>query len=432
MYSGQNSKMSSKSNSKFLGQVLVLLKGNTVAQIIPVIITPIITRLYSIESIGALAVFVSLSSIIAALSPAGLEQAVVLAHSNRRANRVILIAGMSVLIFSLLSLIIITIVKLAVPDNRLLIELNKFIWMIPIASALMASTNIINQYHLRYSELKKISNGVILKFTSLGVIQIGLGLLAKVESGLVWGRISSNIAQFLFVARNLNVKNFRSSRNEMVATLKRYKKFPIFTVWGTFANISAIYIVSVLIANYYSIKEAGAFALMQRVLVIPIFFIGQAFGQIYYKHIVAERHKTGFGLKSYRNAIALLSISGVVIFVPLYFFGIDFIDVFLGGKVEDISTYVKILAPMFFIRYIANPLSMTLNAFERQELNMIWQVTLFASIVAVFLVSNLLNYDLTQLLRIYSVVVSIMYTIQIVLSFKIACTPPSSQSTVLS
>ena len=87
---------------------------------------------------------------------------------------------------------------------------------------------------------------------------------------------------------------------------------------------------------------------------------------------------------------------------------------------------------MFFIRYIANPLSMTLNAFERQELNMIWQVTLFASIVAVFLVSNLLNYDLTQLLRIYSVVVSIMYTIQIVLSFKIACTPPSSQSTVLS
>ncbi|MBT4036281.1 MAG: oligosaccharide flippase family protein [Candidatus Marinimicrobia bacterium] len=424
--------MSSKSNSKFLGQVLVLLKGNTVAQIIPVIITPIITRLYSIESIGALAVFVSLSSIIAALSPAGLEQAVVLAHSNRRANRVILIAGMSVLIFSLLSLIIITIVKLAVPDNRLLIELNKFIWMIPIASALMASTNIINQYHLRYSELKKISNGVILKFTSLGVIQIGLGLLAKVESGLVWGRISSNIAQFLFVARNLNVKNFRSSRNEMVATLKRYKKFPIFTVWGTFANISAIYIVSVLIANYYSIKEAGEFALMQRVLVIPIFFIGQAFGQIYYKHIVAERHKTGFGLKSYRNAIALLSISGVVIFVPLYFFGIDFIDVFLGGKVEDISTYVKILAPMFFIRYIANPLSMTLNAFERQELNMIWQVTLFASIVAVFLVSNLLNYDLTQLLRIYSVVVSIMYTIQIVLSFKIACTPPSSQSTVLS
>ena len=417
--------MRSKSYSNFLSQVLVLLKGNTVAQIIPIIITPIITRLYSIESIGALAVFVSMSSIIAALSPAGLEQAVVLANSHRRANRVVLIAGISVVIFSLISWLLITFFKTVAPSNRLLVELDKFVWLIPVASALMASTNILNQYHLRHSALKNISNGIILKFTSLGIIQVGLGLLTKIESGLVWGRISSNMAQFLFVSRSLKIKNFRSSRFEMIATLKRYKKFPIFTVWGTFANISAIYIVSVLIANFYSIREAGEFALMQRVLVIPIFFIGQAFGQIYYKHIIAERYKTGSGLKSYRNAIVLLSISGMMIFIPLYFFGIDFIDMFLGGKVEDISIYVKILAPMFLIRYIANPLSMTLNAFERQELNMVWQGALFASIIAVFFISNLLNYDLPQLLRIYSVVVSFMYTIQIGLSFKIACTQPN-------
>lgn len=421
--------MGSKSYSKFMGQVLVLLKGNTVAQIIPIIITPIITRIYSIEAIGALAVFVSISSIMAALSPAGLEQAVVLANSNRRANRVVLIAGISVLIFSLVSIILITLFKILIPANRLLIELDVFVWMIPIASALLALTNVLNQYHLRHTELKKIANGVILKFTSLGIIQIGLGLLARIDSGLIWGRISSNVSQFLYVVRKLKLKDFRSSRNEMMSTLKRYRKFPIFTVWGTFANISAIYIVSVLIANFYSIKEAGEFALMQRVLVIPIFFIGQAFGQIYYKYLIAERHKTGFGLKSYRNAIVLLSFSGMIIFIPLYVFGIDFIDVFLGGKVEDVSIYVKILAPMFFIRFIANPLSMTLNAFERQELNMIWQVALFVSIVAIFYVSNRLNFELTKLLGIYSVVVSFMYTIQIALSFKIACTRPNPPAT---
>ncbi len=420
--------MGSKSYSKFLSQLLVLLRGNTVAQIIPIIITPIITRIYSIEAIGALAVFVSLSSIIAALSPAGLEQAVVLANSNRRANRVVLIAGMSVLLFLLISLALITLFKFLIPANKLLIELDVFVWLIPVASALLASTNILNQYHLRHTELKKISNGVILKFTSLGIIQIGLGILARIETGLIWGRISSNIAQFLYVSRKLRLKDFRSSRKEMFATLKRFRKFPIFTVWGTFANISAIYIVSVLIANFYSIKEAGEFALMQRVLVIPIFFIGQAFGQIYYKSLVAERHTTGSGQKSYRNAIVLLSISGMIIFIPLYLFGIEFIDVFLGGRVEDISIYVKILTPMFFIRYIANPLSMTLNAFERQELNMIWQGALFASILAVFYVSNRLNYELTQLLGIYSVVVSFMYTTQIALSFKIACTKPNPQA----
>ena len=116
----------------------------------------------------------------------------------------------------------------------------------------------------------------------------------------------------------------------------------------------------------------------------------------------------------------ILTLVGLVIFVPLYFWGQKAIGIFLGGKVESIDIYLKILIPMFFIRFVANPLGHTLNAFERQELNMLWQVLLLFSVIGIFTFSNIFQFSLTESLVLYSIGVSTMYIIQVVMDFRVA------------
>ena len=179
--------------SKPLRQLFILMRGNSIAQIIPILITPIITRLYSIEELGALAVFVALSSILAALSPAGLEQAILLPKSNRRAYRVMTVSLFSVMLVTTIVLFVFGLIYLINPSIRIVQQLGFLFWLIPISSTLLALINIVNQMQLRLSRISIISNGVILKFVSLGLIQVLWGWIVKYGAGLIYGRIISNI-----------------------------------------------------------------------------------------------------------------------------------------------------------------------------------------------------------------------------------------------
>jgi len=343
-----------------------------------------------------------------------------LPKSDRRADRVASLAFSSIMILSIISLLIIWILKISSTSFQAVQELGVYIWLIPFAAASLASTNVINQINLRSDHIAQISNGMLVKSLSLAVVQIGLGLSKVLESGLIWGRLASHFFQLVFVAKKLDISRLVSNSKELRETLIRYRKFPLFNTWGAFANISAIYMVPVLIAHYYSISLAGEFALMQRVLVVPVFFIGQAFGQIYYRNLIQEKNQTGTGKRTYMFSFAILMLAGIIIFLPIRLWGVELIDTFLGGKVQNLTMYVKILTPMFFIRFVASPLSFTLNAFERQELNMVWQISLFLFIIIAFLVAKAMLFELDMLLKLYSSIVAIMYVIQIALSFSVA------------
>ena len=74
--------------SHFSRDVLTIFTGATIAQIIPVLVSPVITRLYGPADFGLLAVFTSITSIIAVIVCLRYESAIVLASSDEEAANV--------------------------------------------------------------------------------------------------------------------------------------------------------------------------------------------------------------------------------------------------------------------------------------------------------------------------------------------------------
>ena len=64
--------------SQFARNVITLMMGTTVAQAIPVAISPILTRIYSPEEFGFFALFISISSIFGAIVNGRYEMAIML------------------------------------------------------------------------------------------------------------------------------------------------------------------------------------------------------------------------------------------------------------------------------------------------------------------------------------------------------------------
>jgi len=67
-----------KPKSDFSKNVLVLMTGTTIAQAIPIAISPILTRLYSPEDFGVFALFVAITSVFGSVANGRYDLAIML------------------------------------------------------------------------------------------------------------------------------------------------------------------------------------------------------------------------------------------------------------------------------------------------------------------------------------------------------------------
>ena len=78
--------------------ILTLMSGTVLAQAIPIAITPILSRIYTEEDFGILAIYVSIATIVSVIATGRYEMAILLPREDEDA---INIAALSMLIVSL-------------------------------------------------------------------------------------------------------------------------------------------------------------------------------------------------------------------------------------------------------------------------------------------------------------------------------------------
>ena len=74
-----------KPKSEFSKNVLTLMTGTTIAQAIPIAISPILTRIYTPEDFGVLALFVAITSIFGSIANGRYELAIMLPKKDENA-----------------------------------------------------------------------------------------------------------------------------------------------------------------------------------------------------------------------------------------------------------------------------------------------------------------------------------------------------------
>lgn len=68
--------------SDFAKNVITLMTGTTIAQAIPIAISPILTRIYAPEDFGVFALYMAIASIFAVIATGRYEMAIMLPHEE--------------------------------------------------------------------------------------------------------------------------------------------------------------------------------------------------------------------------------------------------------------------------------------------------------------------------------------------------------------
>ena len=199
-----------KVRSEFTRNVLTLMTGTTVAQIIPIAISPILTRIYMPEDFGLLALYLAISGVISVAATGRYEMAIILPKENSIAIQLILISVSILIIFVLGSVLFTTV-------GYFIYGYNPIYLTIPIMVAFLGTNNALDKFNNRIKNYKMMSYQRITKTSAESVVNILCGTIFSLKQGLILGSIIGNLSSFLLMLH----KNYTILKRVFEKTAKR-------------------------------------------------------------------------------------------------------------------------------------------------------------------------------------------------------------------
>lgn len=396
--------------SKDYKNILTLMSGTTISQVIPIIATIFIARLYSGYEFGEIELFLKLSSFLVVISTLRYELAIPLPKLDKHAFYLFHFSLRWNLIFMVLTQVLLVLAFYFLNPFLGEYEFSNLYLFLPVYVFLMAFSSQAENWFLRKELFKQLSYAKVANAFGNNVLKIGLGLLSVGSIGLIFGNIIGFIIGGLFFLPE-TLRAF--SRNERTETTKKarwvsaksFRDFPF--VNAPHAIIEAVkeILVVVLFTLYYGIEIVGFYYFALKIIRIPISLIGIAFAQVFYKNaadLISEKKS----IKKYvlKNARDLFLIS-IVPTIVLLLFGDKLFEIAFGSEWVFAGKLAQINAPVLLIIFISSPLSRLPMLLNQQRwfflISMINNVFVLGAILVGF---NLLKFGFENLWILLTVV----------------------------
>lgn len=392
--------------NKFIGDSFLMILSSGIAQVILIITTPIITRLYSPTEFGEFTIFSNIAMILIPIINARYDLLIVNTKNDRSAN---ILSQISFLISLLILLILIPIFAISawLYPNFIL----DFIFII-IMLFLVSLTNIFTNYLNKERKYKVLSLINVFRAGSMALLQIIFGLLALGSLGLIIGFSLSYIAGITLGYKTFK-KHFNIVRDkeETKALFLENKNQLVYSTPSILLNSLSFSVVVFFIGILYTNTEVGIYGMAIRVLGIPVTIISLGLSKIFMQQ--ANDYYIEHG--NFRNLLlkfsSILVIVSIILYVPLYLFSEELVNILLGHSWVDAITVIKIVIPLFVIRLFVSTVSLSVIVLQKQQLELILQALFLIGTTVTFVISKMLNLTFLNFVSINTVVLIVSYMI---------------------
>ncbi|HEK5810807.1 TPA: type 8 capsular polysaccharide synthesis protein Cap8K [Staphylococcus aureus] len=392
--------------NKFIGDSFLMILSSGIAQVILIITTPIITRLYSPAEFGEFTIFSNIAMILIPIINARYDLLIVNAKNDRSAN---ILSQISFLISLLILLILIPILAISawLYPNFIL----DFIFII-IMLFLVSLTNIFTNYLNKERKYKVLSLINVFRAGSMALLQIIFGLLSLGSLGLIIGFLLSYITGITLGYKTFK-KHFNIVRNkeETKALFLENKNQLVYSTPSILLNSLSFSVVVFFIGILYTNTEVGIYGMAIRVLGIPVTIISLGLSKIFMQQANDYYIERG----NFRNLLlkfsSTLVIVSIILYVPLYLFSEELVNILLGHSWVDAITVIKIVIPLFVIRLIVSTVSLSVIVLQKQQLELILQALFLIGTTVTFVISKMLNLTFLNFVSINTAVLIVSYMI---------------------
>ena len=358
-------------SSSFATDVLKLVTGTTFAQIIAVLASPLLTRLYGPEAFGFLALFTSITSIIGVIACMRYEMAIMLPKTDEEAANLLGLSLLSVTVISAL-----TVPALYFGGDALLSLLKApglapYLILVPMFVFISGVFLALNYWNSRTKHFGRLSVARVTSSLATTGTQLGAGFAGYATGGSLIG------ANLVGVSVSTGVLGGQIWRDDhtllcrsiswqgMIDGLKRYKKFPLIDSSSALMNTVSWQLPAFLLAAFFSPVVVGFYALGFRMLQFPMSLIGSSIAQVFFQR-ASEARSDGTLPFLVENVFRLLVMIGIFPILAVTIIGPELFAVIFGDIWAEAGLYAQILSIWAFVWFISSPLSTIWIVLEKQ------------------------------------------------------------------
>lgn len=409
-----------KPKTDFSRNVLTLMTGTTIAQALPIAISPILTRMYNPEDFGVWALYISIITILASAITGKYELAILIPKSRQKARDIV---ALSLFLSFICSLIIFFIIISFIDDLLLLLntpDIKIWLYFVPFNIFFIASATTLYYYNNRIEKYKILSNNQIIQSSSQGFFNLSIGYFNKVSGGLVFGTFFANLIAFiyLFFKTKTSFRTYVLKKDNIIKVSKEYNKFPKYNLSSNFLENISSQIPIFLLGAFFNSTIVGFYSLSQRVISIPIGIFGRSVGDVFRQEAIKQLNEKGNCRRIFLLTFKKLLLISLLPFLLFYFIAPELFNIVFGSNWIIAGEYAKILTPLFFLQFISSPLSNMFMIAQKQEYDLILQVYLLAVVCFSFYSGYYIFNSIEISLYIFTFFYSIKYIFELFLSYK--------------
>lgn len=405
--------------------VLTLAGGTAFAQGIGLVVIPILTRLYSPADYGAYAQYAAFFNLLVPLVHFRYAQAIMLPKEEQEALEVLRLSLKLSIVFGV---VLFTFFLFSDFSFYQLPGITDNFWVLGLISLALIFGGMIQTYNEWSNRMK---NYFIMSFSR--VTQMSGMVITQCMAGLFWGStllglIAGHILGNLFGLGTLILGNKTLKDKSLLFTpyapqlnsLRRYKRFPLYTSWGCTLDGIASYGTPLLFAIFFQPDMVGKYALANTALSAPVMLIGHSISKVLYQRM-SEYLKNGLDIKDLVGPVLFRQfLMSLVIATVIYFFGPALFGFFFGDQWVSAGQFAKILIPAMFFQFMLSGVTSVLLVKERQDLLLIAQTILALTTAASILLAGIAGLDENMSLTVFSITRALANLIYITIICKVA------------
>lgn len=370
-----------------LHATLTLLMGGAVAQLVPLLLGPVLTRLFMPEAFGAFTSFNTIAATVAVVVCARYEFALPIARSDAEAATLMALCLRIGLLVTLLSLPLAAALhlwgKLPLPG------------LLPVAVASAGALQLLVMWNTRARQYRVLAISRVLQYSGAAALQLLAGWWLWQRQGqavgveAAWALVAAPVAA-CFLAGSLLLRpapeqGWRAVlppapaaaaadlKQRMRQAMRTYRDFPLLNTPHAFLGTAQDALaVALLVASLggQGVAAAGFWGLTLRYLKAPATLVGTAVSQALYPRLAAAQPTQA--RRMVRQVMLLLAAVALPMVLVLLVAGPWLFARVFGPDWREAGELARALAPYIGVHFVAAPLAVVTMAWQAQRWAFRW------------------------------------------------------------
>lgn len=353
--------------------ILTLLSGSIFARLIGIASIPLLTRIYSPEHYGVLAIFVAFSTIMSTVFGLRFSQAVPLPKKDLTAFYVLVLSFFTITSLSFISFILLGVLTDPILDFFNAQELKEFWFWLVIASFSIAVFELLTMWSVRVKSYKVIAS-VQIKQSFLGELtKLIIGLFGFKPLGLILGHFigqSFGIREYLKESFVYFKRSLRKvSLKRLMLVMKYYATFVYFRLPSDLLLILSVQAPVMISTKLYDSEITGQLGLTFMALALPISLLGAAVSRVYYAEIssIGRHNKQKIKYLTVQVQKKLIALA-VPMTLVVYLYAEQLFGFVFGEQWVMAGSFASILTPYLLLQFVSSPLMQLVNVLGKQAI----------------------------------------------------------------